>query len=214
MCKAKCLLTVLGVLVLVTVLTGCGGMDGATGPGVDAAAKPVKPPPPPPPPPPMPTGQRIAFLRDNAIWTMNTDGSDQVAVGSGMHADWHRALAKMAVVRNYCIYTMEGNGTNAVPVTTQVSYGGAASYDQYPDWSPDGTKIAFTRGMVSDGIGSSIQILDLGSGNITQIYPDPAVDPREYTVPIYSPKWSPDGNFLVFYRGNGWALGVVNLVTG
>lgn len=67
-----------------------------------------------------------------------------------------------------------------------------AAWDGSPDWSPDGSKIAF----MSDRSGNSdIWIVTLGDGSVTRLTTDPDIDT--------DPEWSPDGSSIAFtsYRG-------------
>jgi len=56
-----------------------------------------------------------------------------------------------------------------------------------PSWSPDGSQIVFTSDYDGD---DELWILDVNTGNVTQLTENDAVD-RE-------PHWSPDGNQIVF----------------
>jgi len=190
------MLAALCALALVVLLCGCGGSGGVSGPSENVAAKPPKP------PPPMPTGEKIAFSVSGTIYTMNTDGTGKVAIGAGLLPDWHRQVARIAYKKDKCIWLMEGNGTNQTQITTSGPYGppGYVSDDTAPDWSPDGTKILFSRGISGEGI--SLWVADLAAGTVTQLWPptDPE-DPNYDPVPwehdhLWWPKWSPDGDFI------------------
>ncbi|UCG60132.1 MAG: protein kinase, partial [Phycisphaerales bacterium] len=53
-------------------------------------------------------------------------------------------------------------------------------------WSPDGTEIAYSRGIIGF---SGIEVVNLESGKT-----------RILTVPGYDPEWSPNGRYIVFER--------------
>jgi Tol biopolymer transport system component len=57
-----------------------------------------------------------------------------------------------------------------------------------PTWSADGSRIAFSSGLPSPGQKSEIRIVDLKTRQVTTI---PDSDNK------YSPRWSPDGRYLV-----------------
>ncbi len=60
-----------------------------------------------------------------------------------------------------------------------------------PAWSPDGTKIAFTRG---ENNNTDIYYMDAADGgNVTRLTTDPARD--------HGPTWSPDGSMIAFNSG-------------
>jgi hypothetical protein len=78
--------------------------------------------------------------------------------------------------------------------------------DVWPDWSPDGKQIAFSRRY---GDTERLEILDVASGDIYEwrTGPNPAGHPR----------WSPDGKFLLFEEdqpGNGKVLDRLELKSG
>jgi TolB protein len=158
----------------------------------------------PPPPPPLPTGEKIAFSASFAIYTMNTDGTGQLSLGAGTLPDWHPSAPRIAYANDLCIWVMEGNGTNPTRITTSGPYGppGYVSDDTAPDWSPDGTKILFSRGISGGGISLWIADLTQSPVDVTQLWPptDPD-DPNYDSVPwehdhMWWPKWSPDGSFI------------------
>jgi len=64
---------------------------------------------------------------------------------------------------------------------------GATDGDLYPDWSPDGTHLAYEE----DG---SIAIVDLRDGSTRTV-----LTPRQ---PAHRPKWSPDGQSILFGTTN------------
>ena len=69
---------------------------------------------------------------------------------------------------------------------------------KYPMWSPDGTRIAFTKSGVSEYV-SSIFVIDSNGSNLRNLT-DSSVVP--YVVP-YCVRWSPDGSRIAFVGGYG-----------
>lgn len=90
------------------------------------------------------------------------------------------------------IYTVNGDGSNL----TRVSYG------LDPAWSPDGTRIAFTRWNEPAGL----YVANADGSNEVRVF-----DGQQFL----SPRWSPDGKRIVFTRPSGrrgdWKIGVVEL---
>ena len=80
------------------------------------------------------------------------------------------------------IYVMDAHGRNQENLTNH------PVYDRDPDWSPDGTKIAFVSGR--DGAGSQIHVMDADGKNAIRLTDDPG-GKRD-------PDWSPDGSQIAF----------------
>ena len=83
---------------------------------------------------------------------------------------------------NYEIYVMDTNGGNQENLTNH------PAYDHQPDWSPDGTKIAFVSDR--DGGGTQIYVMDADGKNVIRL-----TDGRRFKE---GPDWSPDGGKIVF----------------
>jgi TolB protein len=89
---------------------------------------------------------------------------------------------------NYEIWTMDGTGRNQVRLTNN----GVADHD--PDWSPDGTKIAWVHFETQfNGTGpSDVWIMNADGSNRHRLTHDHA--------DITNPSWSPNGHRIVFTR--------------
>jgi Tol biopolymer transport system component len=86
------------------------------------------------------------------------------------------------------IFGMNPDGTERVRLTHDPE-----AFDEDPDWSPDGTQIAFVR--VGDLTTPGIYAMNADGSGSRQIVEDP-------TGPS-SPSWSPDGARIVFESGLG-----------
>jgi serine/threonine protein kinase/tetratricopeptide (TPR) repeat protein len=69
----------------------------------------------------------------------------------------------------------------------------------HPSWSPDGTQLAYSRGVLG---ASGIEILDLQTGKT-----------RLLTIPGKDPAWSPDGHSIAYVRDRQ-VLSLTDLTTG
>ena len=70
-------------------------------------------------------------------------------------------------------------------------------FDEYPSWSPDGTRIAFVSDRTAGYEGTSdIYIIDLSSEELIRL---------TYTTRKYEkwPAWSPDGRYVAFVEKSG-----------
>ncbi len=149
---------------------------------------------------------RIAFSSfregESMVFIMNADGSELNALtdisARAKQPIWSPDGEQIAFVlskeeedHNLDIYLMNKDGSNLVRLTD------FDSIETDPTWSPDGTKIAFSSGQdtytdITQGLVSVFNIFVMSSdGSSVERLTD--IEAKNM-----SPKWSPDGNKLVF----------------
>jgi Tol biopolymer transport system component len=158
-----------------------------------------------------PDGNRVAFVsnRDgnDEIYVMNADGTGLSRVTNNPAVDefprWSPDGQKMVFEsgRGFpnpagctrcitAIYVMNADGTGVTELTDP-------TYDVSPNWSPDGTKIAFERDCaVSGPPDCSQQIYTMNADGTGQ------VNISGSQTRDGEPDWSPDGNRIVFTAPN------------
>ena len=151
-------------------------------------------------------GDGIFFTSDRgnggiyAVYAMNTDGTGQTRLTSSMlDADLPKVSTTSHLVAfgaatadgNWDIYIMDPSGVGQTRLTN------SPYAESWPDWSPDGKRIAYTR-QVSGR--SEIWIMNAdGTGQHSVAYaPNGQYDAF--------PSWSGDGTRLVFMRSNSAEL--------
>src|SRR4029079_12788819 len=65
--------------------------------------------------------------------------------------------------------------------------------DGFPSWSPDGTRIAFIRGDLSNPSTFEVYVMNANGSNETRLTNDSVIDGV--------PSWSPDSTKIVFMSG-------------
>ncbi|HYI45176.1 MAG TPA: hypothetical protein VE174_06925 [Actinomycetota bacterium] len=115
-----------------------------------------------------PDGERVAFIRDSDPRPPKVAGD----ILQDLRA-------------NYDLYLMAADGSNVVRLTQE------QTAEDSPQWSPDGSSIAYISGHGENSDNFDVFVMDLDSGESRNITDDPADD--------YDPSWSPDGSTLAFY---------------
>src|SRR5687767_4402831 len=131
---------------------------------------------------------KIAFTRDSTIWTVNPDGSNGTQITSGgkdTHPRWSPDGMQIAFTSTradpnpltctFCrheVYVMDADGSDMRRVTN------TAVGDTGPSWSPDGTRLVFSR------YGGHIWTINVDGTDEQRITPD-------QTPPSWHEWWGP-----------------------
>jgi Tol biopolymer transport system component len=142
-----------------------------------------------------PAGQRIAFWRTPApfgtgsLWVMDADGTNQRRLTKGVDMRdpaWDATGTRLVANRSFDLITLRvSDGHDRVPLTS------GPELDFEPAWSPDGERIAFTRGFEKGDTGD-IYVLTVADLTVHQVTHTAAYD--------HQVAWSPNGERLVFER--------------
>jgi dipeptidyl aminopeptidase/acylaminoacyl peptidase len=134
-----------------------------------------------------PDGKRIAFASSGDagldVWSMHPDGSDRMLLArNGATPSFSPDGTMIVFVRDSDLWIMNRNGGSEMQLTHLQGTTGDVSF---PDWSPDGTRIAFELWWsTSDDFG--IDIFSIGTDG-TDLQRDTNL-PTSYN---YTPDWRP-----------------------
>lgn len=130
-----------------------------------------------------PNGGSDGDPTQRGIWFISPDGTNKrMFLWGGDLPDWNPVEPKLVFVMNAQIYTIKLNGDSL----TQLTFEGT---NRFPDWSPDGKKIAYTRPQP----GTGMWIMDSDGGN------------KRYLGFMSTPDWSPDTSHFVYkFRNEIW----------
>ena len=142
------------------------------------------------------------------LWVMNADGSEARALTANERINlvpsWSPDGQRIAFTSSEPgsttgfadIWVIDADGSDSQPLLT------GPFADRQPAWAPDGQTIAFTRvggsrGIVgAGGLGGQIFLADTSGENVQALTSDPLVK--------FLPRWSPDGNKIVFSTAPGF----------
>ena len=137
-------------------------------------------------------GQWVAYVSypQGILWRSKADGSEKIQLSSPpLVPGWPRwspdgrriAFYNYSVGKPGNIYLVSADGGSPEQLLPE-----DPEPKQDPDWSPDGTKIIF--GGASADYNSAIRVVDLRTHQVDAL-------PRSRG--LYSPRWSPDGSYVV-----------------
>ncbi len=144
-----------------------------------------------------PDGTKIAFDRDEEIYSMNPDGSIQMNLthhlGLDLAPSWSPPDDRKIVFLserdgNREVYIMHRTGANQRNLTNN------PASDSDADFSPDGRKIVFVSDRQAQGYCYALYTMDSDGDNLQRLS-DSCDD--------FFPSWSPDGRKIAFIRGFG-----------
>ena len=167
-----------------------------------------------------PTGTKIAFESSGDIKVMNADGSGQTQLttnrGDDLDPAWSpdgTTIAFASIRGSHAtraeLWVMNPDGSGQTQVTSAGL--GCCRGDEHPNWSPDGSKIAFSSDRDSFFGDREIYVVNAGGSGL-----DAGL--RRLTnnsLDDFKPAWSPDGRTIAFtsrpFNANGRAaLWVMN----
>ena len=162
-----------------------------------------------------PDGKRIAFTAffaatgynsEDAIYIMDANGENLFTLTKGLSnlalPAWSPDAKQIAFqgtlkgsANSSDIFIINPDGTNLINLTS------SPSVDSGPNWSPDGKSIVFASdrtyqqgvaGGVSQPDSYEIYVMDANGDNVRQLTSNKQIDAF--------PKWSPDGQWIVFQK--------------
>jgi Tol biopolymer transport system component len=138
-----------------------------------------------------PDGALLSFTRAPAfdwtkasIWSVARDGTHLRRIARGQFGRWSPDGTRLVLdsptpTSQGDIFVVDANGTNRRLVLA------SPALDQPADWSPDGTKILFTR-YDRDGPGSSVYVVNVDGSGLRKL------------ARGLAGTWSPDGTQIVY----------------
>ena len=144
-------------------------------------------------------GQWVAWVSypDGVLWRSRVDGSDKLQLTS---PPMHPALPRWSPDgKNLVFFVFPQSATEPARIYEIAAEGGSPTLlmpnregnQQDPNWSPDGTRIVFAGDQneaARDPGRPMVHILDLATHQVTDV-------PGSHGM--FSPRWSPDGQFLL-----------------
>ena len=156
-----------------------------------------------------PSGDQIAYIGNSpslnvdgirAVHIANTDGSGSYRLPGSpsflSSVDWSPDGRKFVYSDENEIFVMDADASNQTKLTTVQQTPDGATHDVGPLWSPDGSRILFTR--VTNN-SKTTYLMNADGSNVRKLF----------NFQAFSPSWSPDGLSLVLIESN--EVATVNL---
>jgi Tol biopolymer transport system component len=166
-----------------------------------------------------PDGSRITFsslrvddqgmvVEDQRIWVMQADGTGATPLVPGFAPSWSPDSRRLVFDRGISgpggvetgLFLVGSDGSGEVQLTNPQP---SAHADLYPEWSPTGDYIAFTRIKYATPIVANLWVIRPDGTGLQQVG-----GPQ---LAAYQPSWSPDGTEIVFADGTDGQLKVISL---
>jgi TolB protein len=147
-----------------------------------------------------PDDKQLVFSRHRSgkieLVVMSADGGSEKTITTGKlpqyDACWSPDGTRLAFTHvpqsgtqgNLDVYVAKADGSEPAPFAGDK---GKLSHEEYPAWSPDGKRIAFSSTFEGN---QELYVAEIGSGDRQRLTNDPAFDAH--------PAWSPDGKKIAF----------------
>jgi hypothetical protein len=146
---------------------------------------------------------RIAFLRDEQLWTINADGTGEARV-SNFTRTGHQTLSWSPDGSRIAVGRIDAVQGSQHIILVDVATGSVSEIEagygrsMHLDWSPDGTHIAFATAWTPHGQESRISLLRLADESTRDVCFRYAGDCFLMEGQLEHPRWSPDGAKILF----------------
>jgi len=136
-----------------------------------------------------PNGKKIAYIYEESLYLMNSDGSDKRELENDLYEYppiWSPSGDNMLYLGHsdlagWDLFRIDANGEN------KTSLCGTTTKPHHASWSPDGQKIAFTT------YHATLSVMNADGTNLHTVLND--------VNTWQTPRWSPDMNKLLFTSG-------------
>ena len=147
-----------------------------------------------------PNGEQVAYIAHiqfsqfiRSVFIANTDGSGSFPLPNSptflSAVDWSPDATKFVYATDTEIFIMNVDASQQTQITTSQQTPDGMTRDSNPRWSPDGTRILFTRSTNN-------------SRDLYMMNPDGSAQTRLFNWAGDDGDWSPDGQAIVFQREN------------
>lgn len=150
---------------------------------------------------------RVAVEARGTIFTVSAAGTARQNLGAGQGPTYSPDGGRLAFFLSGDIWVMNANGTGRHPVTS------GSPKDVNPAWSPDGSRIVFSRAATASPTARSLAVVSLASGTVT-----PLTTADDGCA--FDPNWAARGGYVVYLDhcaggpGSSYAIRKVQVATG